>query len=294
MLYPPRRCSRGRVVVRLYRSDRLHMQHSLTKSVTACGVGLAIAEGRFGLDDKVVYVLRRRGAGQRGAGIVAADGAQSVDHADRAWRRRVRLGLAADHLRAGSPEFFKLPLVHEPGTTFVYNSASSFMPLGTDYADDGKSLRDYLEPRLFQPLGMRNLQWDLGPGGINPGGNGLSWSTLDTLKLGLLHLQQGEWDGRASLTRILGGRGNHGPQAISGRYGYQWWLGPSHQNLLCGGLVWSILLCVSGARCGAGVHGWVLRMRSCGMPVWRLFSGGISTVSRVTIRCVSVAATSDC
>lgn len=37
-----------------YRADRPHMMHSLTKSVAVCGVGLAVAEGRFGLDDKVV------------------------------------------------------------------------------------------------------------------------------------------------------------------------------------------------------------------------------------------------
>src|SRR5687768_15110765 len=37
-----------------YRADRPHMMHSLTKSVTACGVGLAIEEGRLTLDDKVV------------------------------------------------------------------------------------------------------------------------------------------------------------------------------------------------------------------------------------------------
>jgi CubicO group peptidase (beta-lactamase class C family) len=37
-----------------YRADRIHMMHSLTKSVTGCAVGLAIAEGHFKLDDKVV------------------------------------------------------------------------------------------------------------------------------------------------------------------------------------------------------------------------------------------------
>ena len=37
-----------------YRPDRVHITHSLTKSVTACAVGMAIDEGRFGLQDKVV------------------------------------------------------------------------------------------------------------------------------------------------------------------------------------------------------------------------------------------------
>ena len=35
-----------------YQKHRPHMMHSLTKSVTACGVGIAIDEGYFSLDDK--------------------------------------------------------------------------------------------------------------------------------------------------------------------------------------------------------------------------------------------------
>ncbi|WLA79275.1 serine hydrolase [Bradyrhizobium elkanii] len=41
-----------------YRADRNHMMHSLTKSVTACAVGLAIADKRFGLQDKAVSFFK--------------------------------------------------------------------------------------------------------------------------------------------------------------------------------------------------------------------------------------------
>ncbi|MGH6632690.1 MAG: hypothetical protein ACREB0_04955, partial [Sphingopyxis sp.] len=37
-----------------YSPGRIHITHSLTKSVTAVAAGIAIDEARFGLDDKVV------------------------------------------------------------------------------------------------------------------------------------------------------------------------------------------------------------------------------------------------
>src|SRR3984957_9416000 len=37
-----------------YRADRPRIMHSATKSVMACAIGMAIQEGRFGLQDKVV------------------------------------------------------------------------------------------------------------------------------------------------------------------------------------------------------------------------------------------------
>src|SRR5262249_31572067 len=41
-----------------YRADRPHMMHSLTKSVAVSGVALAMGEGRFGFDDKVISFFK--------------------------------------------------------------------------------------------------------------------------------------------------------------------------------------------------------------------------------------------
>jgi CubicO group peptidase (beta-lactamase class C family) len=217
-----------------YRSERLHMQHSLTKSVTACGVGLAIAEGRFGLEDTVATFfeseLPANAAPSLSQMTVRDLLTMQTGHGEgvsgSVWRQITTSWVA---------EFFKLPLVHEPGTTFVYNSAASFMLSALITRTTGMSLRDYLEPRLFEPLGMRNMLWDLGPGGINPGGNGLSWTTLDTLKLGRLHLQKGQWQGQQILPASWVGEATRA-QAHNGRYGYHWWLGPGHGIYYAAGL----------------------------------------------------------
>src|SRR3546814_18069074 len=60
----------------------------------------------------------------------------------------------------------------------------------------GDTIAAYLTPRLFEPLGMGGLQWDIGPDGVKPGGNGISIRPADALKPGILHAHNGVWPGR--------------------------------------------------------------------------------------------------
>src|SRR3546814_18626692 len=65
----------------------------------------------------------------------------------------------------------------------------------------GETIAAYLTQRLFEPLGMGEVQWDIGPDGVNPGGNGIGIRTADALTLGHLHAQKGVWQGRQVLPR---------------------------------------------------------------------------------------------
>jgi hypothetical protein len=110
--------------------------------------------------------------------------------------------------------------VYQPGTTFMYTSAASYMLSAILTKVTGETLHDYLKPRFFEPLGIKDEQWDIGPDNINPGGNGLTMRTADLLKLGVLHAQGGLWEGRRVLTQewIAEATRSHGPD----NYGYQW------------------------------------------------------------------------
>ncbi|MET0536118.1 MAG: serine hydrolase [Steroidobacter sp.] len=211
-----------------YRADRIHITHSLTKSVTAAAVGLAIDEGRFGLQDKVASFFPE---------FVPADASANL----RAMTVSDLLTMRCGHDRETSgslwrpirtswvAEFFKIPVVHPPGTHFQYTSAASYMLSAIISKTTGVSMADYLKPRFFEPMGIDRWHWDTSPGGISPGGNGLSWNTAASLKLGAVHAQMGEWNGkrvlsekwvRAATTQQAEGDQEDGP------YGYQWWIGP--------------------------------------------------------------------
>jgi len=96
-------------------------------------------------------------------------------------------------------EFFKIPVVHPPGAVYVYTSAASYMLSAIITRTTGETLHDYLKSRLLQPLGITGEHWDIGPDGINPGGNGLTCKTADILKFGVLHAQKGLWNGQRLL-----------------------------------------------------------------------------------------------
>jgi CubicO group peptidase (beta-lactamase class C family) len=201
-----------------YRADRPRIMHSATKSVLACAIGMALEEGRFGLQDKVVSFFPEL----MSAGIDANLASMTVENL-----LTMRAGHAAE--TSGSiwrgistswtAEFFKIPVVHPPGTTFVYTSAASYMLSAILTRVTGQTLHDYLKPRFFEPLGIVDEQWDLGPDKVNPGGNGLTMKTADLLKLGVLHAQGGVWNGRRVLSErwIAEATRSHGDD-----YGYQW------------------------------------------------------------------------
>ena len=217
-----------------YQPHRVHMTHSLTKSVTAVGVGLAIDEGKFGLDDRVVSFFPEH---------VPADASENM----RAMTVRDLLTMEAGHDRETSGslwrpiktswirEFFKIPVPHKPGTVFKYTSAASFMLSAIVSRTTGQKLSDYLKPRFLEPLGIRKLNWDVGPEDISTGGNGLSWTTDASLKLGAVHAANGRWNGqqilseqwvRAATTRQSGDAEDD--------YGYHWWMGPGRSYYALG------------------------------------------------------------
>lgn len=205
-----------------YASERPHTMHSLTKSVTVCAVGLAISEGRFSLDDRVVEFFPQ----------------EAPDDADdklTAMTVRDLLTMQSGHAESVSgsvfrpirtswvDEFFKIPVVHQPGSHFLYSSAVSFMLSAIVTRTTGLAARDYLEPRLFRPLGISGIRWGSSPNGISSGGNGLTWRTADSLKLGILHLEQGRWSGRQILPADWVREATRA-QVPAGNYGYQWWV----------------------------------------------------------------------
>lgn len=205
-----------------YESQRPHIMHSLTKSVTACAVGLAIDAGQFALDDRVVSFFEDE---------LPVNVSSNLE----AMTVRDLLTMQAGHAESVSgsvfrpiktswvAEFFKIPVVHAPGTQFLYSSALSFMLSAIVTRTTGEAIRDYLEPRMFKPLGISGLTWGASPNGISSGGNGLTWKTADSLKLGILHLYKGKWDGQQILPSSWVEEATRS-QVLGGDYGYQWWV----------------------------------------------------------------------
>lgn len=212
-----------------YRADRPRILHSVAKSFTACAIGLALEDGLFRLDDKVVDFFPEAlpppkhghavGSHQKWLAQMTIEDllTMRVGHegetSGAVWRSLQTSWIA---------EFFKIPLAHQPGTAFRYTSAASYVLSAILSRATGETLHDYLKPRIFEPLGIHGETWDVGPDGINPGGNGLTAKVADMLKLGILHAQNGEWKGRRLLPHQWVTQATQ-PHGEPFQYGYHWW-----------------------------------------------------------------------
>ena len=128
--------------------------------------------------------------------------------------------------------FLSLPVDYQPGTWFVYNTGATYMLSAILTKLTGKSLVDYLRPRLFEPLGIENPFWETDPRRINLGGSGLHAKTEDIARFSQLYLQKGMWNGKRIITAEWIGEATKphsdnsntqtNPDWTVG-YGYQFW-----------------------------------------------------------------------
>ncbi|MDR1722706.1 MAG: beta-lactamase family protein [Tannerella sp.] len=176
-----------------FSADKPHVMHSVSKTFTATGIGFAVSEGKLKLTDKVTTFFPDKMPAE-------------VNDNLKALEIRHLLMMSSGHdvePKRGEGDwletFFHAPFEHEPGTFFVYNSLATYVLSAIIQTVTGDKLIDYLTPRLFQPLGIKDARWDESAAGINCGGWGLYVKTEDMAKLGLFILQKGEWDGKRLL-----------------------------------------------------------------------------------------------
>ena len=157
-----------------YRRDDPHVLFSLSKSFASTGIGLAIAEGKLSLDDTVLTFFPEDAPAEPSENLKAMRVrdllAMSTGHHADVIEPFPYMDPAVSQTRA----FLALPVAHKPGTHFVYNTPASYMLSAIVQKVSGTPLVDYLRPRLFEPLGIRNPKWDATPKGVTLGGFGLS------------------------------------------------------------------------------------------------------------------------
>jgi len=179
-----------------YRADLKHTLYSLSKSFTATAVGFANAEHKLALNDKVISFFPNQ---------LPDTVSPYLSQLTVKDLLTMSVGQEPDPTDAINPDtnwvrrFLALPIAHQPGTTFLYNSMASFMLSAIVQKVTGEKVIDYLQPRLFKPLGITGIDWETSPKGINTGGWGLRLKTEDIAKFAQLFLQKGKWKGRQIL-----------------------------------------------------------------------------------------------
>ena len=175
-----------------YRPEYKHIMFSASKTFTATAIGLAVSENRLKVTDKIIsffpYSLPDSISdymkGMTVKDLLTMSAGQDPEPS--AW------GIKGDWIT----QFIATAPVHKPGTVFKYNNMATFMLSAIVQQATGETVFNYLMPRIFKPLGIRGIDWDLNPQGITMGMIGLRLRTEDLAKFGQLLLNGGVWNGK--------------------------------------------------------------------------------------------------
>lgn len=209
-----------------YDAQSPHSLYSLSKSFTSTAVGLAVAEGKLSVDDEILKFF------PDDAPADASDNLRAMRVSD---LLRMNTGHQTEPPRPADQPWTKAFLAHpvpfKPGTHFLYNTSATYMLSAIVQKVTGQTVLDYLQPRLFGPLGVEHPTWETSPQGISCGGYGLSVRTRDIAAFGQLYLQKGRWQGKplvpeawieAATSRQTSNGSSPNSDWDQG-YGYQFW-----------------------------------------------------------------------
>ena len=175
-----------------YGPDYKHIMFSASKTFTATAVGLAVSENRLKVTDKIVSffpyslpdTISEYMKGMTVKDLLTMSAGQDPEPS--AW------GASGDWMTL----FLSTAPKYKPGTVFKYNNMATFMLSAIVQQVTGETVFNYLMPRIFKPLGIRGIDWDLNPQGISVGMIGLRLRTEDLAKFGQLLSNGGVWNGK--------------------------------------------------------------------------------------------------
>lgn len=236
--------SDGEVLLERYFRDRrpedFSNVHSVTKSVVATLVAIAIAEGYLALDTALGGVFDRRlfEDDARKREITVRHLLTMTTGLDAETHDIDEIGDRGESWLEGP---LAAPLRADPGSTFIYNNGAAHV-LGVLLTRViGVPLARFAQERLFEPLGIHAYRWPADPEGHALGYGHLELRPRDLARLGELYLNRGRLDGVqlvprsfvASATTMQSEGGP--PEGVA--YGYLWWVTEDcgHRSFFAGG-----------------------------------------------------------
>lgn len=184
---------------RFHPGDHCTNCYSVAKAFTMTAIGMLSDEGKIDVKKPIYDYMKE---------MIPAD-------ADPAWRIVTvenalthRIGFdegfldidVEDVLAYDTDDYldivFHHPLKHLPGQHYQYSDAAFYLLSRLVTCVSGERLDDFLNKRLFQPLHFHEMAWSHCPHNYPMGATGLYVSAGDLIKLPLLYLNGGIWEGK--------------------------------------------------------------------------------------------------
>lgn len=210
----------------VWTADKPHYIASVTKAVTATLTGIALKQTGLTLDSTLAQLLPQHPVIKAAplkasislhqllsmqAGFVWDE--WTADDLVKLWRQQNFVDYLLQKTNTG------------PGKSWAYNSALPNLLLELLQQELKQPLQPWAKQQLFDKLGFTQYRWDTQPDGV-PEGSARLWLTpRDMLKLGILYLQQGQWQGEQLLpSGWVQQMTSRQATSSAGDYGYYFWL----------------------------------------------------------------------
>lgn len=233
----------GNKIVEGYKSpfneEFRHISHSVCKSITGMAVGIAIGEKLLSINDLLVDIFPEK------VGLLTSKGVKKIK-----VRHLLTMtsGIKFNELSTAFETdwvkgYMESDVHFEPGSKFSYNSLNTYMLSAIIKRKTGKGLLEYLDKKLFEPMGINSVTWETCPMGIEKGGWGLKITLEDMAKLGQLYLQQGRWNIKGTMRSLIPSAYvskatkpivTQNASKTSNGYGYQVWSLPKNRFVFNG------------------------------------------------------------
>lgn len=213
-----------------------HLSHSMSKSLTGMAIGFLVSEKKLSLNTRVADIFPEY---------------RYVDRRfeDMTVHHLLAMSTGVPFSEAGSVTesewtraFFESRLSFAPGTNFAYNSMNSYILARIVVRISGMSLMKFLGERIFRPLEIQNVFWEIGPEGIEKGGWGVHLSAESWAKIGVMMMSGGVFEGKRILPKAWVARSTsmqmRAPDTTGDfNYGYQIWVHRHTDEFLFNGML---------------------------------------------------------
>ncbi len=186
----------GIVAAECYRfpfaANQPHCMYSISKNITSIALGFAVTEGKLSLDARIIDLFPE---------YDFADDATNMAKMTVRHLITMTSGKRPNYLLKKTdkdwlPHLFDAKWISEPGEKFEYVNENSYCICAILHRVLEQSVVDYLDERLWKPLGICKPYWETDSKGIESGGWGINLSPESMAKIFICVQNKGVFNGK--------------------------------------------------------------------------------------------------
>jgi len=215
--------------------ETLHEIRSATKSIGSVLTGIAIDRGFIDSANETIYPYFKsyEPAGKWDAKVrdvtlksllTMTSGYACNDHGSKKFQCERNMYKADDWVAYA----VNLPMAHQPGEHWAYNSASLWLVGEIISKTSGMTIPEFADKYLFEPMGIQEFKWGFSPKGRAWLAGNAKMRPRDMAKFGYMLLNDGRWKQNQIVSKKwIAESTREYVRAHGGAYGYGflWWRG---------------------------------------------------------------------